>query len=245
MLKSPRDLLMSTFRLYREQFWVFVGFAAWLIVPLAAFLIASTLPKHPLTTFILLITILAQLFVSLWIVVCIIRAVVGLQGKTPVDPNTISKKALQRIQPLLAVSLLQVLIVLGGILLLVIPAIIFWVWYSQAQVSSVIDNQRPIAALSQSRTLTRGRFFPVLWRLIAGPVVIGLGYAFVLGSILIIISTILSLDASLLFSENPPLWAQLVEAATDVFLIPLFIIYSTLLYQNLKKTPLDHAKQVA
>lgn len=236
MLETPRDLLIRTFRLYRAQFWLFIGYAAWLLPPLAAFLILTSLPENPLTNTLAILAIFVQIFVSIWMAICIMKSVVLLEQKQVVDPNRLSVESLRRIHPVLIVAFLQILIIFGGLILFIVPAILFWVWYAHSQISTAVDNKRPLDALTYSRALVKGRFFPVLWRLIAGPIVIGLGYTFVLGFILLIIGTILGFDPVVILSDEPPLWTQLIESMGDIFVIPLLIIYSILLYTDLKKT---------
>ncbi|KKW31265.1 MAG: hypothetical protein UY76_C0062G0006 [Candidatus Uhrbacteria bacterium GW2011_GWA2_52_8d] len=239
MLINPRELLRNTVCLYRAEFWMYVGYTAWLVVPTAAFYFASALPRGLATTVLIVLSILAQVFISLWMVVCIMRSTHMLASGQKIDLQKISQEAVRRIQPVLVVAFVQALIILGGVLMLIIPGILFWGWYAFAQLSAAIDDQRPIAALSASRALVQGRFFPVLWRLLAGPIVIGLLYAFILGFVLLFLSNLFGQDASLVFSETPPLWAQLIEVVADVFVIPLLVIYSVLLYGNLKTTALE------
>ncbi|MEK7620294.1 MAG: hypothetical protein AAB413_03595 [Patescibacteria group bacterium] len=245
MLTSPRDLLRATIELYRKEFWLFLGYAAWLLVPAAAFYFAIALPPNPVTTVLIVVTVVLQLFVWLWIFVCLMRATALLLSNKPIDHDVLSTQALRRIQPVLAVVFLQALIVLGGTLLLIIPGIIFWVWYSLAQTAAGLDDKRPVESLTFSRALVQGRFTQVLWRLIAGPIVIGLLYAFVSGAILVILARLLGVDVSIIFSDAPPLWSQIVQSIVDIFFIPLFLIYTVLLYQDLKSHPLEKGDAVA
>lgn len=239
MLSSPRDLLRATIDLYRKEFWLFLGYAAWLLVPAATFYFAIALPPNPVTAVLIVVTIVLQIFVWLWILVCLMRATALLLANKPVDHDVLSTQAMRRIQPVLAVAFLQALIILGGTLLLIIPGIIFWVWYSLAQVATGLDDKSPIESLTFSRALVQGRFFAMLWRLIVGPIVIGLLYVFFSGAILMILARLFGVDVSIIFSESPPLWSEFVQSITDVFFIPLFLIYTVLLYQNLKNNPLE------
>lgn len=245
MLPSPRDLFRTTIELYRKEFWLFLGYAAWLLVPLAAFYFAEELPLNPVTTILIITTIILQLFVWLWLSVCLMKATVQIRAQKPVDQSSLSTLSLRRIQPLLCVLFLQGLIVLGGFLLLVIPSVIFWVWYSMAQVAVALDDKRPVEALAFSRSLVTGRFFAVLWRLLAGPVVIGLLYALTSGAILITLGAAFDIEPSLIFSETPPLWAKLIQSIIDIFFTPMFVIYSVLLYQDLKAHPVEKATPLA
>ena len=244
MLTSARDLLRGTIELYQKEFWLFLGYASWVLVPAAAFYFATALPLNPITFVLIVLTIMLQLFVWLWILVCLMRATAQLTANKPVDHDVLTTQSLKRIQPVLTVVFLQGLIVLGGTLLLIVPGILFWVWYSLAQVAAGLDDKRPIESLTLSRALVQGRFFAALWRLLAGPVVIGLLYAFLSGAILLILAHLFGVDVNVIFSDAPPLWAELVQSIVDIFFIPLFLIYTVLLYQDLKSHPVENAQRV-
>ena len=216
-----------------------MGYAAWLLVPAAAFYFAIALPPNPVTTVLIVVTVVLQLFVWLWIFVCLMRATALLLSNKPIDHDVLSTQALRRIQPVLAVVSLQALIVLGGTLLLIIPGIIFWVWYSLAQTAAGLDDKRPVESLTFSRALVQGRFTQVLWRLIAGPIVIGLLCLRERSHPGNSLARLLGVDVSIIFSDAPPLWSQIVQSIVDIFFIPLFLIYTVLLYQDLKSHPLE------
>ncbi|MBI4592142.1 hypothetical protein HY733_01725 [Candidatus Uhrbacteria bacterium] len=235
MLPTPRDLLRASFLLYRKHLWLFVGYAAWLVIPTVPLLLTPLIEDNLFTPFLVGVFFLAQIFIFLWLTVCIMRTTVALNEHKPVEASVISSEALRRIQPVLIVAFFQVVIFFGGLLLLIIPGILFWGWYALAQISAGVDDRRPIEALTHSRSLVQGRFFAVLWRLIGGPVIIVLCYAFTLGLLLYGVAGILGLDATILFSQDPPLWQNLIQTATDVFVIPLYVVYSTLLYLALKE----------
>lgn len=244
MLSSPRDLLKTTLDLYRKEFWLFLGYAAWLLVPAATFYFAIALPLNPVTVILIVVTGVLQIFVWLWILICLMRITALLVANTPIDHDVLTTQALHRIKPVLSVVFLQGIIVLGGTLMLIIPGIIFWVWYSFAQIACGLDDKRPLESLSVSRALVQGRFLATLWRLIAGPLVIGLLYAFFSAIILMILASLFGVDPNIVFSDSPPLWSQLVQSIVDIFFIPLFLIYTVLLYQNLKSHPVEKVAPV-
>lgn len=249
MLATPRDLILATIRLYRANFWLMIGYAAWILLPLAIVLIVPQLAlKSEMTMIIMIPTTLVELFVLLWVAICLMRAVTHLSKNEAVDPAQVSREALKRIQPVLVIAILQIFIVVGGFLLLVIPAVVFFVWYAFAQPAAAIDQKRPMEALSSSRTLVAGRFFPVLWRLITGPIIIMLVYTFLLGLILFVFSLIFGVAPEAVFAQEPPMWARIIDTIAQVFVLPLYIIYATLVYLDLKKTktqPLDEPAPVA
>lgn len=241
MLKTPRELLKETFDLYKKNFWVFIGYAAWLLLPQAGYFlivlmnISSSLDRPIITVLMILVTLL-HLFVSLWAGICIMHVVKTIKEQKPLDPNEISAIALKRIQPVLATAFLQVLIFLGGFLLLIVPSIIFWVWYAFAQVISALEYKKPIEALTLSKQLSRGRGFPILWRLISGPMLIGFTYLLILGAFTSIISAFLGLESDMLFAQQSPIWIDVLESLISTLVMPLFVVYHILLYRNLVTT---------
>jgi hypothetical protein len=237
MLSSPFELLAKSWRLYRANFWTYFGYASWLLLPLAIILVLTTLPKHVIVDALTITISIAQVFVALWIVISLIRFTYELAENKSPDLARLSKESVTRIPNLLATAFLQLLIVLGGVLLFVIPGFIFWVWYAFAQMTTVIEGSRPVEALTASRALVRGRFFPVLWRLVCGPIVVCLLYSVALGSLLYAISLGLGFDLISVFSEDPPVWALAIEGIAEVIIFPLLLVYSVILYRDLKTNP--------
>ncbi|KKR04550.1 MAG: hypothetical protein UT30_C0006G0044 [Candidatus Uhrbacteria bacterium GW2011_GWF2_39_13] len=237
MLSTPRDLLIASFRFYRSHLWIFVGYTAWMLLPMMGFILMEyILGETPLFWLVILMTAI-QAVLSLWITICLIHCVIQIKKNQPFNPNQLSLEALRRIQPLLIVSILQFLIVVGGMLLLIIPGILFWIRYAFAQQAVIIDKKNPKEALALSKSLVEGRFWKVLGRLVLGPLVIGLTYAVVLGTIVFILGSLLGIDTETLFSDDPVIWVQIIENIGDIFIIPLLIIYSVFLYEELKISP--------
>ena len=245
MLLTASELLKESLGLYRKQFWLFVGYAAWLLVPFAAFVILMSTPEHPVILGLAILAALGQLFVGLWITITIILLTKQLAEETPLDTAQTSRNALMGIQNLLATIFLQILVILGGFLLLIIPGIIFSIWYGLAQTAAVIDGKRPIDALSTSRSLVRGRFAPVAWRMISVPIGMWIVYSIIVGGAIYIIAALAGLDPVAVLSDEPTIWVEILQAVGEIFLIPLALIYSTLLYLDLKNHPLEAPEKVA
>jgi hypothetical protein len=62
---------------------------------------------------------------------------------------------------LFLVGLLVGLTVLGGLILLIVPGLIFGVWFSQAAYAVVDEDLGPVDAMKRSRNLVRNRFWDV------------------------------------------------------------------------------------
>jgi len=64
------------------------------------------------------------------------------------------------------VVLLQLLVVLVGLILLIVPGLVLIIWLYFGQYALVFDNRHSWPALLHSRDLMRGRFFKVATRII-------------------------------------------------------------------------------
>ncbi len=86
------------------------------------------------------------------------------------DENTGIKENLKRARPLigsfLVVGLLTQLVALGGFVLLIIPGIIFMVWYCFAPMIMVAEGKKGRAALAQSKAYVAGRWWKVFGRIV-------------------------------------------------------------------------------
>ncbi|NQV88878.1 MAG: hypothetical protein HQ488_00955 [Parcubacteria group bacterium] len=239
MILSASDLFSKSWGLYRQNFWLFTGYAAWLILPLAAFLVLSTAPKHWIISVTIVIASLGELFVAIWILAAVILTTAQLLENKIVDSAQTSKNAMQSIRNLLATSFLQFLITVGGFILFIIPGLIFSIWYGLSQTIAVLTGKRPVDALAHSKSLVQGRFFPVAWRMISVPLVVGLSYSIMVGGIISFTASAMGLDPVELVKGELPIWAEILETTGEIIIIPFILIYSTLLYQNLNANPMS------
>lgn len=69
--------------------------------------------------------------------------------------------------PALYISILVGLITVGGFILIIAPGVIFTVWFAFSVYLAVLEKKKGVATLLHgSRELSRGRFWPVLGRLV-------------------------------------------------------------------------------
>lgn len=71
------------------------------------------------------------------------------------------------IWPVVYTSLLVMVVVFGGLLLLIIPGIIFSIWFSFAFYAVIFEEKRGANALKASKELVAGRWWGIFWRLFA------------------------------------------------------------------------------
>ena len=155
-----------------------------------------------------------------------------------VEPRAISNDAWQLILPVMLTTILVELIEVGGLLLLIIPGLIFFVWYEFAYVIVALENTSIMDSLRQSRALSRGRFWQVFWRMFAGLFSIFLIY--LIGYVLVFYIGFLVTDLNFIdYAATPPtLIEEVLYRLVEIFVFPLFVIFHTLLYLTLKKTKL-------
>lgn len=122
-------------------------------------------------------------------------------------------KSVGKAIPLIILSILSGLISLTGLILFIVPAFIFGIWFSMAIYALVSDDAGIIASLKLSKQYVNGKFFAVLYRFIGFSIIIFL-LSLLIG-LIPVVNLFLAIINLLLFS-------------------PLSTIYSYLLYENLK-----------
>jgi len=103
-----------------------------------------------------------------------------LDGKTAkLELSDLVKLGASKIVPVILTVILLTLIVVGGFILLIIPGIVFLVWFTFVTQVVIFEDKSGMQALKQSREYVRNRWWGVFGRLIlAGLVLMGLGLAF-------------------------------------------------------------------
>lgn len=114
--------------------------------------------------------VLVPLFFAFLVITIIVQLVSALALLAAVrQPGTVKESYLQAkslLLPYLLISILTGIIVMGGFMLLIIPGIIFAVWFSLAPFVLVDEGLRGMNALERSRALISGRWWGVLGRVV-------------------------------------------------------------------------------
>ena len=136
---------------------------------------------------------------------------------------------LPKFLPLIGAGFLVVLVTYMGLLLLIVPGIIFALWFALTTPAIVLENLKAIKGMSRSRTLASGN----------------LGKIFSVGFLVLLISWVISIPfsfvgsflASILFSDNLMLMTfvnQLVALTGQIFIVPIGATAYILLYYDLR-----------
>ena len=231
------ELISNAYQLFRKHIWLFTGYAAWLLAPFAAFVLLSFAPDHWIVTAGIILASVFEMFLAIWISLIFMRLTDTLVKKKPLNTQKVQQETLGLIRSSVRVMFLQLIIFLGGLILFVIPGLIFAVWYAFSQQSLVLDGEKDMNALAASKTLVTGRFFSVVWRLLGGPLLIAFTYSLLVGGAITLVAMVAGVDpASVYEGDTIPIWAQMLEMIGELFFFPLIAIYLTLLYLHLKKT---------
>ncbi len=117
------------------------------------------------------------------------------------------------------VTILVLTIVVGGLFLLVVPALVFVVWFSMAEYIFVIEGDRGLGALLKSREYFRGYFWPLVLRL-AVALLIGFAAAVVAGSI------------GSLGGQSGVIGLNLI---LQILVTPFLVVYELEIYRDLRR----------
>lgn len=120
--------------------------------------------RHVVLSFgFLALAALANFFIS----VAFLRLVDATHAGRTEGSSAALRGAVTVLIPSLLTFLLTAALEILGTALLILPGIVLAVWLGFALPISALRGTPPPASLRESRELSRGRFFPVLWRLFA------------------------------------------------------------------------------
>jgi hypothetical protein len=229
---TPLHLLLQSYRLYREQGAFYVGYAAWLLLPVVALLALSFFPFEENIAFILaLLLSVAEGLLSLYITIFLFLVTDKRLGHIEESHQELLLRSRTLLKPVILVALLQAVIVLGGLILFLIPGLIFLVWFSFAQSAVILDRQRGFNALAFSRAAVRGRFWHAVWFVLAGPLFLFCGYALLSSLVISLVALFTQTDPSVWTQTPIHLWIEALDAIAQTFLYPLLLIYFVLVYR--------------
>lgn len=115
--------------------------------------------------FILIPLVLIGIILSMWFQAINIESIVRIVGTGKLEFKDTYKKAWGYTFRLFAVNLVAGLIVVGGMILLLVPGIIFAVWYAFPQFAVATKYLGVRAALSESKLLSKDKFWKTLGQL--------------------------------------------------------------------------------
>lgn len=240
MLKPGLQIVSESWHLYKKDWRQYIPYLLAIFVPTLILSILGTVSTYLqlyspasalVSSIVILVIFAASIVLTLWAGIGLVKAIAAsLAGQTTAWKDNFSSSN-HLIWPAFYTSLLTSLIVLLGGLLLIIPGIIFAIWYSFTYYAVILDNVRGMEALRVSKAAVKGQWWSVLWRWLVIAAILGLlGLAI---NILVIAVTSLFPVAGFLKATLASLLTSLVGAA----LTPLSVAASVILYLNVKQNP--------
>jgi len=246
---SITDIIVESFKLYKNNFKRFFVFMVLTFVPgalviiskflLTNFFSGKTLGGLGLSYLVFLIVALLLSAISFWCNVAFIRVIAhAYTGQVSSSVGTELSSATKIFWPAIGVTILTVLAVLGGMILLIIPGIIFMLWFAFSYASVTIDNTNVMDGMHKSKALVDGRWWKVLWRLFFPTVVFGI--------VAVIAANIVEMPLTYILKNTAPtsslfatwsLLAKIIDSFTTAIFTPLTTIAMVVLYFELKKDP--------
>jgi hypothetical protein len=193
--RSLGDILGAAFEVYKDNAQKLVLIVAVVVVPLTLIsaLLSDVLfaPKtetitvfgteatvvRPQSAFIVFLVSLIAIAIGVIITAALQAALTRAAAQSSigdaVDIEASYRWGFGRFGSVLLISILVGLAVLGGLILLIIPGIIFWVMFSVSIPALVIENRKGTEAMSRSWNLVKGHFWHALGVIIVAAIIAG------------------------------------------------------------------------
>jgi len=240
MLLTVGEIIQNSWELCKKNWRVFGTYAILLLLPSIAltavgfiniFLTANFPSFTAINNIISLALFAASLVFGFWVAVALSISIKNALENKITEWKKTMKDSLKIIWPALLITVLSSIIIGAGILLLIIPGVIFMVWYAFSFYEVIFENKKTVESLRASKNLTVGRWWSVALRLAAPSLFYGLiamliGYALI--SILQLITNYpLAVDIGIQFISN----------AINVLFAPITSAAIIILYKNIKENP--------
>lgn len=175
------------------------------------------------------------MFVIFFVVIAIISSlaqigsiIIFLEGNSKVNVVNVIKRSAKYILPLIGAGILTALIVFGGVLLFVIPGIVFSIFLSLAYYSIIDENRGPVAALKRSLFLVKSNFSAFFLRVLAL-----WGLVFLIN---VVISAMLTSIGEGANNDSAILVISIINLALQFVTTWFSVAYTTTLFKQMQKT---------
>jgi len=225
-LKNITQLLKESWRIYWLKFKTLLGIIG---IPVGfqffflflIYFLSSTSFRYSIWFSILeVIASLGSFFLWLWTIPSLFY---NLKENTGVRESY--RKGFKILSSYIWVYFLLTIIIAGGFLLFIIPGILFSIWFSLALFVLIFEGKRGFDALFRSKQLVKGKFWRVLLRFL------GLGLIIGIGLFLILVLVSFGIENEQIIERISELLGYLLQ----LFVLPFFLIYGFLIYQNLRE----------
>ncbi|HET7099452.1 MAG TPA: hypothetical protein VFI61_04450 [Patescibacteria group bacterium] len=178
-LSSPIDLIKKSFEIFFKKgnlvyflkvysplvpFWLFGLFQKSFMPQDSINDPASFVSKYPWLVAFVVISNLLLVIISFWVGAAGILAIEGVLTNKVLPVKELFKVAWKKLWGFSLVSILTLLAIFGGIILLVIPGIIFSVWFYFSKFIFMEGKTGIVDSLKKSKALIKGRFWKIFGR---------------------------------------------------------------------------------
>jgi len=224
IISDPITLIKKSFEIFfkKENFIYFlkIYFPAFIISLLSVWRKSSGMTSElekgnfqyfldkPILIALIVLVSLATLIFGIWFSAASLEAVISVVNSGTLAFKDTYKRAWGYALKLALVSFLVGLIVVGGLILLIIPGIVFSVWFAFARFGIAEKKLGIGASLKESKSLVTGRFWEVFGRL------------FVL--------SLFAIVGQIVFSFVPFVGPAILTIFGALFLLPHYLLYREL-----------------
>lgn len=238
MLLSALEIVKNSYFLCKQNWRRLLVYALFIFLPtliltilgILSIYLTAYLPALTLTTNLIILAIFtANLVFTLWTTIALSKEVQNILQNSPAlgwKNNYTATSHL--IWPMVYTSILVGLIVFFGTLLLIIPGIIFLVWYFFIFYAVAFENKTGLNALRSSKDLVVGRWWAMAWRMFLPTLIFGLS-ASILQYVIITIPTYLLQSTIIIGIIN-----TLIGSVINSLLTPLILTSGIILFFNAK-----------
>ncbi len=244
MLLPISEIIKKSWELYGKNFKKFIPYILVSLIPNLVLGIisltslrlddyAKTSAFVSVNNLIVLAVTVAGLIFSLWLSIALhknIREII--YGRPSLQIKNALSMCSHLIFPVFYTMILSFLIIFGGMILLIIPGIIFSIWYAFVYYAVIFEEKAGITALRFSRNMVRNRWWAIFGRLF----IVGLFF----GLIIWAIAGLLSGGATILVNGQTD--KKLIDGAISVLVsaitTPLTALAGIIIYLNAKENPI-------
>ena len=219
------------------SFWMFVPTLLQTIVSLAMRLLGV----QEFAAAVIIIAVSLPSYVAQFIaaIVFVLAIDTILRGEE-FDVRKLAEASLKKLWPVLLVVALTGLAIMAGLILFIIPGLIFSVWFAFAYYEAILADVRGTEALKRSRDLSSGRFWGVLWRLVASTIFWSVVVWLFMSAIFMLFGAITAPWKMTVGGEPGASFAaaflEIVANAVQAASAPLFTAIGVLLYRAMQVT---------
>lgn len=230
-LISISDLIKNGWQLFAKNIQQFV-LPIGVLIPVYLILYLLEFFVFPGQTVIYLLVLALSIFMNLWISILLIELINKIYKNQSFNINELFQSSMKKIAIYFLVAILVGLVTMLGFILLIIPGIIFAVWYSFAEFIVVLEDKKGTETLKASKDLVRGRWGATFWRLVLPSLLV-----YLIGMVIALILTFIFSVGKIDFSSiEQNLIFNAITSLVFIALSPLFTAYGVILYNSLKDT---------